>query len=70
MYKKSNIGLFLNVVSPFLLKEEKVFKINIDRGIKRMEAGQVWITQSEKDARDRLTREARGLQKQREFIPY
>ena len=70
MYKKADIGLFLRVVSPFLLKQEKVFEDNMQMVIKKMERGKIWITQNEKDINEQIAREARGLQKQREFIPY
>ena len=70
IYKKSDVALFLSVLSPFLLKEERVLKDNFSVIIKKMESGKVWITQSEKDFSEQITKEARGLQKQREFIPY
>ena len=35
-----------------------------------METGQRWYTQAEKDRNEEIAREARGLQKQREYIHY
>jgi hypothetical protein len=70
IYKKSDIALFLNVLSPFLLKEERVLKDNFSAIIKKMENGKVWITQSEKDFSEQIAKEARGLQKQKEFTRY
>jgi len=70
MYKKSEVGSFLEVISPFLLKEEKFLEKNFEWVVKKMQAGKVWISQKEKDINEQIAREARGLQRQREFLPY
>lgn len=56
--------------SKFLLCEESILIKNFDYVIKKMECGKVWITQGEKDTNEQIVQEARGLQKQREFIHY
>lgn len=70
MYKKSDKSLFLSVLSPFLLKEEDFLKKNFEYVKSKMENGRVWITQREKDESEQAIKEARGLQKRKEFTPY
>ena len=70
LYKKSDIGLFLQVLSPFLLKDETYLERNFDSIVKNMGMGKAWITQKEKNDREEAAKLARGMQKQREFIPY
>ena len=70
LYKKSDISLFLQVLSPFLLKNETYLENNFESIIKGMEKAQRWMTQKEKNDREEATKLARGMQKQREYIPY
>ncbi|MHB8131180.1 MAG: hypothetical protein ACYDEX_19540, partial [Mobilitalea sp.] len=70
LYKKSNIKLLLHVFAPFLLKEESILEANFNLIITKMESGQAWITQREKNINEQIAKEARGLQKQREYINY
>jgi len=70
IYKKSDTSLLLSTFSLFLLKDETVFEKNFDKVINKMECGKTWITQHEKESREQITKEARGLQRQGEFIPY
>ena len=70
MYKKSNISLFLKTLSRFLLKDERYLESNFSTIVKQMENGKVWITQKEKNDYEEATRFARGMQRQKEFIPY
>lgn len=70
MFKESNIEYFLAVFSQFLLKDESVLIKNFDYIVKKMECGKRWMTQKEKNYHEQIIREARGYQKQREFIPY
>lgn len=70
MYKKSNIALFLKVMSPFLLKEESYLEKNFYEIINRMGHGQVWLTQKDKNDYEEAAKFARGMQRQKEFIPY
>lgn len=70
LYKKSDISLFLQVFSPFLLKDESYLENNFDSIIKGMEKAQRWMTQKEKNDREEAAKMARGMQKQREYIPY
>lgn len=70
LYKKSDISLFLQVLSPFLLKDESYLENNFDSIIKGMEKAQRWMTQKEKNDREEAAKMARGMQKQREYIPY
>lgn len=70
MYKKSNISLFLKVLSLFLLEEEAYLERNFNVIIKQMESGKVWLTQKEKNDYEEAAKYTRGLQKQKEFIPY
>ena len=70
MYKKSSITLFLKMFSLFLLKDEAYLEKNFNVIIKNMESGQRWITQTEKNTNEEVARHARGMQKQKGFIPY
>lgn len=70
MYKKSNISLFLKALSLFLLKDETYLEENFGTFVKLMENGKVWITQKEKNDYEEAARYARGMQKQKGFIPY
>lgn len=70
MYKKSNIDSFLKVLSLFLLKDETYLEENFDIIVKLMENGKVWITQKEKNNYEDVARYARGMQKQKGFLPY
>lgn len=70
LYKKSNISLFLKTMSMFLLQDETYLEKNFNIIIKQMESGKVWITQKEKNDYEEAARYTRGMQKQREFIPY
>lgn len=70
MYKKSNISLFLKTLSLFLLKDETYLESNFSKIVKHMENGKVWITQKEKNDYDEAAKYTRGMQKQKEFIPY
>lgn len=70
MYKKSSISLFLNTLSLFLLRDEAYLEKNFNIIVKKMEAGKVWITQKEKNDYEEAAKYARGMQKQKEFIPY
>ena len=70
MYKKSNISLFLKTLSLFLLHDEAYLERNFDIIKKQMESGKVWITQKEKNDYEEAAKYARGMQKQKEFIPY
>lgn len=70
MYKKSDIDLFLKTFSPFLLKDESYLEANFEIIKNSMEKGRVWITQKEKNTNEEVARYARGMQKQREFLPY
>ena len=70
MYKKSNVSLFLKTLSLFILKDEAYLERNFDTVIKQMENGKVWITQKEKNDYEEAAKYARGIQKQKEFIPY
>lgn len=70
LYKKSNISLFLKTLSLFLLKDEEYLEKNFSVIIKQMENGKVWITQKEKNDYEEAAKYARGMQKQKEFIPY
>ena len=70
MYKKSNISLFLKTLSLFLLHDEAYLEKNFGIIRKQMENGKVWITQKEKNDYEEAAKYARGMQKQKEFIPY
>lgn len=70
MYKKSNIALFLKIMSPFLLRDESYLEKNFYEIIKRMGQGQVWLTQKDKNDYEEAAKYARGMQRQKEFIPY
>lgn len=70
MYKKSSITLFLNTFSPFLLRDEIFLDKNFDIIIKNMESGKAWITQKEKNDYEEAAKYTRGMQRQREYIPY
>lgn len=70
MYKKSNIAFFLKVMSPFLLREESYLENNFFEIVKRMEHGQVWLTQKDKNDYEDAAKYARGMQRQKEFTPY
>lgn len=70
MYKKSNIALFLKVMSPFLLRDESYLEKNFYEIIKRMGHGQAWLTQKDKNDYEEAAKYARGMQRQKEFIPY
>lgn len=70
LYKKSDIKLFLKVLSPFLLKSETFLEKNFDMIIRNMESGKTWLTQKEKNSYEEAARYARGMQKQKELIPY
>ena len=70
MYKKLNVNVFLLTMSSFLLQEECVFEKQFNTVIRKLEGGSTWLTQREKDINEQIAREARGMQKQREFIAY
>lgn len=70
MYKKSDIAQFLKTFSLFLLKDESYLEANFEIIKKGMEKGRVWISQQEKNTNEEAARYARGMQKQREFLPY
>lgn len=70
MYKRSSTTTFFTALSPFLLKDENYMDNNFSEIIKIMERGQAWITQKEKNDREEAAKYARGIQKQKEFIPY
>lgn len=70
MYKESSAQLFLSVFSQFILKEESVVHKKINEIVSKMERSNVWITQAEKNTTEQIINEAKGLQKQREFIHY
>lgn len=70
MYKKSSIAVFLKTLSHFLLKSESFLEKNFSVVVRNMEKGQAWITQKEKNDYEEAARYARGMQKQKEFIPY
>lgn len=70
MYKKLNINIFLSTMSPYLLQEEDVFERAFKGVIRKLEGGSTWLTQQDKDRNEQIAREARGMQKQREFIAY
>lgn len=70
MYKKSDIAQFLKTFSLFLLKDESYLEANFEIMKNGMEKGRVWITQQEKNTNEEAARYARGMQKQREFLPY
>ena len=52
------------------MKDENYMDNNFSEIIKIMERGQAWITQKEKNDREEAAKYARGIQKQKEFIPY
>lgn len=70
LYKKSSVEQFLKALSPFLLKDESYLERNFESIKSSMESGRVWITQKEKNINKEATMYAKGMQKQREFIPY
>jgi len=70
MYKKLNINIFLSTMSPYLLQEEEVFERAFKVVIRKLEGGSTWLTQQDKDRNEQIAREARGMQKQKEFIAY
>ena len=70
MYKRSSTTIFFTALSPFLLRDENYMDKNFSEIIKIMERGQAWITQKEKNDREEAAKYARGIQKQKEFIPY
>lgn len=70
MYKKSNISLLLKTLSLFLLHDEAYLERNFNIIIKQMESGKVWLTQKEKNDYEEAAKYARGMQKQKEYIPY
>lgn len=70
LYKKSSIQVFLETFSHFLLLDESMLENNFGFIKGKMEQGKAWITQREKELNEAIAKEARGLQKQREFIPY
>ncbi len=70
MYKKSDITRFLKTFSPFLLKDEPYLEANFEIIKNSMEEGRVWITQKEKNLNEEAARYARGMQKQKEYLPY
>lgn len=69
-YKKSDISLFLKTLSPYLLKEERVLEKEFGVVRRKMECGKTWMTQKEKNLSEQIAKEARGMQRQREFVPY
>lgn len=60
----------MKTFSLFLLKDESYLEANFEIMKNGMEKGRVWITQQEKNANEEAARYARGMQKQREFLPY
>lgn len=70
MYKKSSINKFLNVMKSYLLRDEKFIETEFDSIRKQMEGGYVWLTQEDKNMNEQIAMEAKGLQRQKEFIPY
>lgn len=70
MYKKSNIETLLNAISPYLLEDEIVLDKNFGQVIKKMESGKAWLTQEDKNLNEQIARQAKGMQKQREFVHY
>ena len=70
MYKRLRNGDLTKAYSQFLLLDEVIFVNNFDVFKRGIEAGKTWITESEKKRNEEIAREAGGLQKQREFIPY
>lgn len=70
MYKRLRNGDLTTAYSQFLLLDEAMFVHYFDTFKRKIEAGKTWITESEKRRNEEIAREAGGLQKQREFIPY
>ena len=70
MYKRLRNGDLTTAYSQFLLLDETMFVHYFDTFKRKIEAGKTWITESEKRRNEEIAREAGGLQKQREFIPY
>ena len=70
LYKTAKYSDVISAYAPFLLKEEIIFVKKFDLFKRRIEAGKQWLTKGEKNRNEAIAREARGLQKQREFINY
>lgn len=70
LYKKSSINKFLTVMATYLLRDERFIESEFDSIRKIMESGSVWLTQKDKNMNEQIAMEAKGLQRQREFIHY
>lgn len=70
LYKKSSINKFLTVMATYLLRDERFIESEFDSIRKIMESGSVWLNQKDKNMNEQIAMEAKGLQRQREFIHY
>lgn len=70
LYMLTDIKQFLSTFSPFLLRDTTYIETHFEDIIKKMECGKFWISQAEKNENEEIAKGTRGLQRQKEFIPY